>query len=172
MALGRLGSLAKLIYAAPQTSIVFKSTGGDAVFTPTSLGAAAGWISAQYDRGPGSKPGRYRWQAKTQANVNPTVGGVVRVYLVLADSATGDGPGQLGTADATVPAEARLGNAQYLGSVQADQALNTVSFIQPGLVEIYSRYVQVAWWNDLSQALHGTAGNHEFRLVAYPDELQ
>lgn len=160
-----------LIYAAPGTSIVFAASGGDAVITLASLADAAGRISAQFDRGSGSKPAIYRWQARTRANVSPVVGVVARIYLALGD----DGSfvmGDWSTADQAVSVETLLLNAQFLGSVAADIANTTQDFVASGLVEIRSRYIQVAWWNAMGQALSSTAGNHEFRLTPYSDEIQ
>jgi hypothetical protein len=113
----------------------------------------------------------YRWQARTRANVNPAIGALLYVFLVTGDDGTYV-DGDFGTADAAVSALTDLANAKQIGVVVADAASTTKDFVASGLVMIRSRYVSVAWWNALGQALNGTAGDHEFRLTPYPDEIQ
>lgn len=163
--------MSNLIYALPGTPRIFAPSGGDTTFTPTSVANAAGRVSARWDRGTGAQPSIYRWQARARANVAPTVGNVVRVYLVLGEDGT-FAPGALGTADAGITTEDDLLNAQLIGNMVADAASTTRDFVAHGIVEIRSRYVQAAWWNALGQALHATGTNHEFVLTPYSDQIQ
>ena len=48
--------MANKIYRAVETPLVFRDSGGDVVLTLQNLAAGAGRVSAQYDRGDGSKP--------------------------------------------------------------------------------------------------------------------
>lgn len=162
--------MATKVYGARETAIVFKSSGGDAAFTPTSLANAAGRVSAQYDRGATSKPTIYIWRARTKLNVSPTVGAILSVYLATSDGTDADG--ELGTTDAALPAADRRRNLTLIGVIQADEASTTRSMNASGLVEIRERYVQVVWYNEFGQALSGTAGDHQVTLTPAPDELQ
>jgi hypothetical protein len=159
------------LYYAPETTISFKSSGGDAVFSPASISSGGGRVSAVYDRGSGSKPAPFRWQARTRANVGPTVGGVVRIYLITGQDGTYE-DAAFAAGDAAVSSEDSFRNATLIGQVQADANSTTKDFVKSGLVYIYGRYIRVGWWNALSQALHATAANHEMTLTPVPDEAQ
>lgn len=162
--------MANKVYTVRETPIVFAPSGGDVVFTPTSLANGAGRISAQLDRGSGAHATRYIWRARYRAAVAPTVGAVVRVYLVTSDGTYADG--DLGTGDAAVSAEIDLGNARLIGAVAADAASTTKDFVASGIVEAAARYLQVAWWNAIGQALSSTAGDQAMTLTPIPDEIQ
>lgn len=159
------------IYAAPETAVTFATSGGTVTMTLTSLGNGAGRLSAQHDRGSGSKPSWYRWQARFRCNVSPSIGTAIYIYLVTGD----DGSyvdGDFGTADAAVSALTDLSNARILGVVVCDAASTTKDFVASGLCWLRSRYVSVAVWNASGQALNGTAADHEVRLTPVPDESQ
>ena len=160
----------KILYA-PESAITFKSTGGSAVFTPTSVANAAGRVSAVYDRGAGSLAAPLRWQVRTRCGTNPTVGNVLRVYLITGQDGTYE-DAAFASGDAAVSSEDSFRNATLIGQVQADAASTTKDFIKSGLVYVYARYIRVGWWNALSQALSSTAADHEMTLVPMPDEAQ
>lgn len=162
--------MANLLYHVRETPIVFKSTGGDAVFTLTSLGTGAGRQSARFDRGTTAKPDRYIWRARTKAAVAPVVGNVVNLYLGTSDGTDADG--ELATGDAALPALDRRRNLQWIGSIVCDEASNTRFFTRSGLIEICERWIQPVWVNDLGQALSSTAADHYFTLTPAPPELQ
>lgn len=159
------------IYTDPETAITFATSGGTVTITLTSLANAAGRLSAQWDRGAGAQPAWYRWQARFRANVAPAIGAILAVYLVTGDDGTYL-DGDFGTADAAISALTDLANARMLGVVVADAASTTKDFVASGLCLIRSRYVSVAVWNALGQALNATAGDHEVRLTPVPDEIQ
>lgn len=159
------------LYYAPETAISFKSSGGSAVFTPTSLGAGAGRVSAVYDRGAGSLSPVFRWEVRTRANVAPTVGGVIRVYVITGQDGTYEDAG-FSAGDAAVSGEDAFRNATLIGQVQCDQSSTAKDFVKSGIHYGYGRYIRVGWWNAFNQALHATASNHEMRLWPMPDESQ
>ena len=158
------------IYIAPEAAIVFKSSGGTVTFTPTSLGNNAGRVSARHDRGTGSRAARFEWRAKTKCATAPAVGTLLYVYLSTSDGASADG--ELGTADAALPALDRRRNLQLLDTVACDEASATRFFIKSGLIEVTSRYLSVVWVNEFGVSLSATAGDHEFSLTPVPDEVQ
>ena len=158
------------IYSAPETAITFKSSGGIVTFTPTSVANGAGRISAQWDRGAGSKPTRYKWRVKTKAAAALVVGTELEIYFATSDGTIVDG--NQGTADAAVSAADKRRNLQPVGTIRADSTSNGEVQHGSGIVWIFDRYVSVVWWNALGQALSGTAGDHEFILTPVPDEIQ
>jgi hypothetical protein len=160
----------KEILTKPGTAVSFKSAGGDVTFTPTSVANGAGRISAQWDRGAGSKPALYLWRAKTKAAAALTAGNLLELYLAFGDGTNVDA--NMGTADAAWSTGDKRRNLKRIGAVEADSTTNGEPQHASGLVVITSRYVSVAWWNALGQALSGTAGDHEFTLTPHTPEIQ
>src|SRR4030095_8850508 len=102
------------VYYNPETTVSFKSSGGDAVFTPTSVAAAAGRISAVFDRGSGARAPLFRWQGRFRSAVGPTIGGVVRVYLVTGQDGSFE-DAAFAAGDAAVSSEDSFRNASLIG---------------------------------------------------------
>jgi hypothetical protein len=166
--------VASKVYVAPETAITFLASAGTVVFTPTSLADQNGRISARHDRGSGSRAAWYEWRSWCKADVTPTVGKAVVVALSTSDGTIQDGA--FGTADAAVSstsslARNKLSNLRPLGAMLADgDAGNLLN--ASGIIYVPSRHVSVYWFNDLGQALSGTAGDHGFSLTPMPEELQ
>lgn len=165
--------MASKIYFAPETKLVFKGSGGDATLTFASAADQSLSVSAQYDRGSGSKPGLYRWRIKTQINASGTVGKQVRIYLIQTNDAT-DIPGRVGTSDTEIASAAdRTRNlGAPIGVVNADVTTSATDFIATGVCFIYDRYISVGIFNDMGVALHATEGNHYLELTPIPAEQQ
>lgn len=163
--------MANKVYYAQETVKSFKSSGGDAVITLTSLANAAGRISAVLDLGAGSKSGEYVWAMRTRVAVAPTVGAAVRVYLATGLDGTWE-TGDFTAGDGAVSSEDLMKNLTLVGSVIADEASTTKDFVRNGLLYIRARYIRVAIWNDMGQALSSTATDHEFFLFPVPTEIQ
>lgn len=164
--------MANQILQAPGTAVTFKASGGDVTFTNTSVANGAGRISAQWDRGSGSKPGLYRWEATTKAAAGLSVGAVLEIYLATAHSSSSQIDGNQSTSDAAFSATDKRRNLQVVGSIVADSTSSGEIQNASGLVFITARYVSVVWWNALGQALSSTAGDHVFTLIPYPPEVQ
>ena len=162
--------MANKIYVAPETAIVFKASGGDVTFTPKNVANGAGRRSAQWDRGSGSKPARYVWRVHTKAAAGLTVGNALEVYFATSDGTDVDG--NQGTTDAAFSAADKRRNLRYVGSVIADDTTNGEVQIASGVVEIYTRYVSVVWWNAFGQTLTNVDADHTFSLTPVPDEVQ
>lgn len=162
--------MANKIYVAPETAVSFKASGGTVTFTPKNVANAAGRISAQWDRGSGSVPGRYYWRAHTKFQAGLTVGNALEIYFATSDGTDVDG--NQGTSDAAFSAADKRRNLHYVGSVVADSTSSGEVQIGSGVVEIYTRYVSVVWWNASGQTLTNTDGDHTFTLTPVPDEIQ
>lgn len=162
--------MANKIYVAPETAISFKASGGDVTFTPQNVANAAGRISAQWDRGAGSKPARYVWRAHTKAGAALAIGATLEIYFATSDGTDVDG--NQSTSDAAFAAADKRRNLQFVGTVVADSTTNGEVQIGSGVIEIFTRYLSVVWWNNLGQTLTNTAGDHTFTLTPVPDEIQ
>lgn len=160
------------VLTAPETPITFRPSGGDVAFGVTSLGATAGRVSAQHDRGAGAKARRYRWEARTKAGATPTIGQLIEVYIATAESDPAKVDGNVGTSDAALSSAEKRRNLRLIGAIICDVANTTDPFQASGIVEIQARYVQVVWYNPNTWALSGTAADHEFVLIPIPDEIQ
>ena len=159
------------LYQADETAIRFINSGGDVTFSPASVADGAGRISAQHDFGASSHANFFNWRAETQAQATPTLGAVVRMFLVLSDETT-DLPGRFGTSDAAVSTEDLLRNLTPLGHIVCDNAGANTKFIRHGTVFIPTRYVSLLWWNDLGATLTSDNTEHFFDLTPIPPELQ
>lgn len=162
-----------LVYHKPETAVTFLDSGGTVVLTWASLGNGAGRISAQWDRGAGSKPALHTIQAFVKAAAALAVGAQFEVYLIQS-AVSADVPGNLGTADAAVSAADKRRN---LGApvliINADSTSNGERQVSnSNIVEIYGRYVSIVVWNALGQALTATASDHGATIVPYPADIQ
>ena len=157
------------------TAKVFKASGGDAVFTFTSVASGAGRQSDLLDLGAAPRAKWYRWVLKTKFAASPTLGLPIRPYLLEASSNAAtylDGGGVFGTSDAAVSSEAPVQYAgKSLGPCQV-QVASTAAQVFSGKVRIFARYVAVVVWNASGAAASSTAGDHEFRLEPVYDEVQ
>ena len=105
------------IYARREGEIVWASSGGDQLFTPTSLANGAGWQGARHDLygALGAAADRYEWRVGFKLTGTPTVGDLIRVYLKTWDEGGGRGDNDDGTGDIAVSAEDKLRNLKYIG---------------------------------------------------------
>lgn len=165
--------MATKVYVATETAIVFKASGGDVTFTPQNVASGAGRVSAQWDRGSGSKPGRYKWYAKTKAGSALTAGNRLEIYFAYAlDTDATQVDGNVGQSDAALATSDKRRNLMPVGYVEADSTTNGEVQVASGEVWITSRYVSVVWYNNFGQTLTNTAADHVFTLVPKPDESQ
>jgi len=158
------------IYGVAETAITFKSSGGSALFTPTSIANAAGRISERYDRGASSAATRYRWRVVTKAVSALTVGNALEIYIATSDGTNADG--NQSTSDAAFSAADKRNNLQPIGAVVADSTSSGEVQVASGECVIRDRYFSVVWWNAFGVALSGTAGDHSISFTPVPDEVQ
>lgn len=162
--------MANKIYTAPETPLVFKGSGGDAVITLANLGFGAGRISARYDRGTGSKPRLYKWRGVVQWEDNPVAGEAAEILLAESDGTIVDGV--VGVADAALTAGQRT-NLGIMGIVRAQAATGSVDNVASSYVLISERYFSVGVWNaSAAKNLKNTANVSYVILTPVPDEIQ
>lgn len=159
------------IYYAPETTLTFKDSGGDAAITLANLGFGAGRISAQCDRGSGSKPARYRWRAVFQFATAPQVGELCEIYLAQSrDGSVIDGT--LGASDAALSSDKRR-NLDLIGVVVHDTTSTNTDIVGSGVCYVYDRYIQIGVWNGSSgDNLRNSSNTSYIELTPIPDEIQ
>lgn len=154
------------------TAFTFKSTGGSALWTPTSLANGAGRISDQLDLGASPRAAKFRWVLRAKL-ASPTVGLMLRPYLIEASTAAITyQDGILGVSDAAIASEVIT---QYSGKLLGPcpiQTNGTAFQVWSGKCKILSRYVSLMLWNASGVAFSATATDHEFRLEPVNDQVQ
>lgn len=152
------------------TVVTYKTSGGTAVLTLTSLAAAAGRASASADLG-ATRAGRYRVRVKTKYASAPTAGGPLRVYLsTSADNTTFDGGAAMPAGDGAMSDTDVLAQLEFVGSMPVDNVTTAQEWSRE--IECGARYVRVVVLNGASTALSGTAGDHEVSLEPLITEAQ
>jgi len=160
--------MANKVLMHQETAITWLSTGGTELFTPTTLGAAAGRQGALHDFGTAARARRGTWRAWLKPGATRVVGEVVRVYLKTSDGSHPDNDD--GTGDIAVSAEDKLRNVAQLGAIIIDENA-AVEMAASGVVEIDARYAGPIFWNATANALSGTAGDFGFSWTPTPDEI-
>ena len=163
--------MANKVYSAIETSITFQDSGGDVAMTLQNLGFGAGRVSAQYDRGAGSKSRKYSVRAVVQFETTPIVGETVEIYLFQGDGTYTDGT--VGTSDAALSSDKRR-NGRLIGIVTVDTT-STATNISKTFddVEIASRYFSLGVWNaSAGDNLENTANATKIVVTPVPDEIQ
>ena len=159
------------IYRAIQTAIVFTDSGGDYTLTLQNLPLDSGRLSAQVDRGTGSKPVRYKWKSVIQWTTNP----VAKDYVEIMFGESGgvlDPDANLGTADVAV-AVGDAPNLCRIGLVKTQSIIGNVNNIASGVVTILDRYFQVGVFNrSTTMGLRDTANTSRVIFTPMPDEIQ
>ena len=152
-------------YLLDETALEFKASGGDVLFTCTSLAAGAGRQSAEHDLGATARAYMFEWRAYTKFATAPVVDEYIDVYLKTSDGAHDDNDD--GSSDSAVSAENKLKNLKYIGSIVVDEASTTPEFSSSGIVKITSRYFQIVFWNGTADAFSGTAADHGLSLKPF-----
>jgi hypothetical protein len=152
------------------TIVTFKTSGGTAVLTLTSLNASAGRASASADLG-ATRAGRYRVRVKTRFGAAPTAGTPVRVYLATsADNTTFDGGADMPAGDGAMSDAEILSQLEFVGSMPVNNVTTAQEWSRE--IEIGTRYARVVVFNGTNQALSSTAGDHEVSLEPIITEAQ
>jgi hypothetical protein len=157
------------------TVITFKSSGGNALFTPTSLAQNAGRVSTQFDLGAAPRPIRYEWRAASKSAGTVVVGDtLVDIFASTQDvTSTGLMDGTPGLVDAALANIDKTRNMQWLGALVCETTA-AAAINGSGVIELTARYFSVVWINRLSTAigLSATATDHLFQLTPIIDEIQ
>lgn len=163
--------MANKTYVNPETTLTWKSSGGSAAITCTSLANNAGRVGAQLDRGASARAQRFYWELEYKCVATPTLGATVSVYLATAYANSASPDGNVGTADAALSALDKRRNLLFLGVVECDVA-STALQKGSGTIEIAARYLSLVLVNEAGAAFSATAGDTIFSLTPIPDELQ
>jgi len=158
-----------LIYVNEAAAITWKSSGGTAAFTPTSLASAAGRQGAYYDLTTAARALSYAWRGWIKPGGTRVVGEVVQIYLATGDGTIYDNDD--GTGDIAVSSVDKLRNIQQIGSIVIDENA-AVPMSASGFVDLPQRYVAPFFWNATANALSSTAGDFGFSLTPVPLEIQ
>jgi len=159
--------MANKIYAAPETAVTFKDSGGSAVITLQNLATTAGRISARYDRGAGSLPRRYYWKFVFQTASAPAVGQGSFMWIVESDGTYADD--NYGTADAAVTVFPRRRLLDWNWVTSASSGYN---FIRSGITRIAQRYFSIIVQNGTSVSFTNTANVSYVTFIPVPEEVQ
>lgn len=162
--------MANKIYRAVETPVVFRDSSGDVVLTLQNLAAGAGRVSAQYDRGAGSKSQYHEVTAVFQMETAGVIGEAIEVWLFESDGTYQDGT--VGTIDAALASDKRR-NGMLIGAVIVDTtstATNIVGRFKD--VPITSRYYSVGVWNATADNLEDTANASRVIVTPMPPEIQ
>jgi hypothetical protein len=128
-------------------------------FRADSLPPGSGALSIQFDLGPGPRTTLFLFRMKAVTDVSATIGLSVDAFIANSISVIEDG---------TLSNQNKCRNLQWCGAAQCDYPGDPA--ISTGLVEIFSRYISLVWWNNTDQNL-GSTGNY-FVLTPMPDEIQ
>ncbi|NUQ71712.1 MAG: hypothetical protein HUU17_12955 [Chthonomonadales bacterium] len=162
--------MANAIKLQAGTPIVLANTGGDYTFNLKALANGAGRISAQVDLGAVPRPYRYDVRVKLTAAsaLSVSASNVAYVYIATSDGTVQDG--DKGTSDAALSALTECNNMRGVLLLTPDDTGTVVA----GSVEvpIVARYVSIAIWNALGQALANSDGASYVRITPVWDEIQ
>jgi hypothetical protein len=162
------------IYRAVEAPVVFRDSGGDRVLALQNLAGGAstdGQISAQYDRGAGSKAQLHEIIGVFQFATAPQIGEVVEIWLFQSDGTYVDGT--VGTTAGTLPA-AKFRNGMLVGAVVVDTISVDTDIVARFIdVPISSRYYSIGVFNRVvSDNLRNTANTSRVIVTPMPPELQ
>ena len=159
------------IYRATETPIVFRDSGGDVVITLQNLAFGAGRVSAQYDRGSGSKAQLHEVVGVFQFETAPALGEAIELYLFESDGTYQDGT--VGTTDAALTTDKRR-NGMFIGAVIADTTATATDIVARFKdVPITSRYYSIGVWNaSAGDNLENTANASRIIVTPMPPEIQ
>jgi hypothetical protein len=164
--------MANKIYTAPETAILF----ADSAQTPTAqitlanLAAGAGRVSAQHDKGSGSKAAWFKWRATFQFDTAPVVSETVLIYVSTSDGTDEDG--QEGTSDAALGSTNSLPNMQLIGVFIVTSTDASHDMTTSGICHIPDRYFSVVVHNNTADNLKNDTSVNTITFTPIPDEVQ
>lgn len=163
--------MANKVYGTLETAITIGSNSNTVLFTPKNVGTGAGRLSAEWDRGAGAAASRYLMLAFSKSGSTMTIGRAIRQYMTQHDGAKR--PGTQGGSDAGFATETLISSGWTpLKPIVAHITTSSTVIVASQVITIVGRYVQFAWWNDLSVTLTNTDADHGLILIPAPPEVQ
>lgn len=161
------------------TEKTFKSSGGSAVITMTSVANNAARQSDKCDFGV-TRARVYKVIAEVELAATPTAGNEIELWLGPSSSATAgtDNLGGLGGSDAAYSGyssnlDASIKQLLYIGSlICTAQATTTVQKGFVGIVVVPQRYASLVVYNKSGAAFHSSATNISFRFIPIEDVIE
>lgn len=150
------------------TAKTWKSSGGDAAFTGTSVANAAGRIGGALDMGT-PRAGRYRVQIQLKMAATPTSGTILQWYLVRSDDNT-TRDANLGSSDAAVSDADLPPQCLFLGNMTLDNV--TTQQVCSFEIDTGARYLSILLWNASGTALSSTAADHIITITPIITQVQ
>lgn len=170
--------MANEVFVEEQTALSWKTSGGDAVITLTSLTTNNGRVGAQYDRGASARPARALVRLKTRlgaTTTSVTVGNAISVYFATADTALTSSilDGDVGTSDAALSSIEKRRNLQFVGTLEQDKTAAANDLYRGSwIVDLPQRYLSPVVINEIGNTLSATAGDHELTVTYLADQTQ
>jgi hypothetical protein len=173
--------VASNLYFTVGTTKKWKSSGGDAVITFTSVANAAGRLGGRLDLGDLlvadvlARAGWYRWYVTTKMQATGlTIGNTIDLYWAgwNDDVTPGNPDGNVGSADAAFPTVALLNNLKLAGSVVVDSTAGATVLAKGGIVFLPYRYVSPVLWNGSGATASATATDTEIWLTPFNTQAQ
>lgn len=164
------------IYQAPETSITWTDTGGDELLDLGGLATNSLKMGAYYDRGSGSKSGKYRYQLIIDGfDTAPVVGETISLYISQSNDGTNfDGQPTTApttSAEGTITAD-QAKNCLYVDSATVYSTTAGDELQISGEVYLSGQYISPVVYNKTADALLSTSDAHKFILTPIPDEVQ
>ena len=152
----------------------WRDTGGDHLFTGTSVASGDGRQGAQHDFGviTTAIEREYEWRAWTQLVATPGLGELIYIYWKTSDGTHPDNDHGTGDIDVLAADIDKLRNLTLLGAIEVDEAAANIEFVAQGRLLQNQRYGQPVFWNASAAAMTATASEHGFDLTAVASEVQ
>jgi hypothetical protein len=155
-----------------EDAITWLASGGDHLFTCTSVSAGAGRQGALADLLATARAREYTWIAFVKMATTPVVDDVIRVYWKSADASNAHPDNDDGTGDLDVSSEDKLKNLHYLGDIVIDETSTSPEFKGSGIFEAPAQVGGPVFWNAAEDDFSSTAADCGFEIRAVPYEAQ
>ena len=160
------------IYNVSETAIQWLASGGDALFTATSLPVNNGVQGAHFTLPATARSPFYAWRAWAKFGDVPVFKQYLDVMLKTSDGTHPDNNEP--NTDHQFTSENALDSLDPIGSMVVTVQDSAVEVVGKGVLYIAPEITEVApvFWNRTDDALSAVAGDHGFKLVPVPFEVQ
>jgi hypothetical protein len=158
-------------YTTPETPLKFADSAQtpNAQITLSALATLTGRISARFDRGAGAHSGYYTWRCTMSLTGTNIVDAVIELYIATSDGTNPDG--QVGTADAALPAAKRK-NLRPIGVLVVDQVTTNTNMTGSGVFFVPEQYFSLGVFNATTLPLQTSTTAHTCLITPVPFEMQ